>query len=199
MLIQHLLPAVIGYLLGSISTGIVYSRYFLGKDVRTAGSKNAGASNMLRVHGVKSGVITFAGDCVKAIIAIIVGKLLGGQTGAMIAGLFVVLGHNWPLFFSFKGGKGIACCSAVFILCYPVWGIISAAVAILTICIWRFISLGSLVMTALYALLLLFFEGVWPVGVWGVILMVLAFYRHHGNIARLFHGTERKIGQKENT
>ena len=197
MLINFLLPAVIGYLLGSISTGILYSRHFLGKDVRTSGSKNAGASNMLRVHGVKSGVITFAGDCIKAIIAVVAGKLLGGQAGGMIAGLFAVIGHNWPVYFSFKGGKGIACCSAVFILCYPIWGIISAVIAILTIWIWRFISLGSLVMTAVYALLLLFFEGVWPVGIWALILMALAFCRHRGNISRLLHGTERKIGEKE--
>jgi len=198
MLINHLLPALIGYLLGSISTGILYSRYFLGKDVRTAGSKNAGASNMLRVHGFVPGLITFTGDCVKAIIAVVAGRLLGGQEGAMIAGLFAVLGHNWPVFFSFKGGKGIACCSAVFILCYPVWGILSVVLCLLTIWIWRYISLGSLCMTAFYALFLVLFEGIWPVGAWGIILMLLAFYRHRGNISRLLHGTERKIGEKEN-
>lgn len=197
MMLQYLLSAVIAYLLGSISTGILYSKYFLGKDVRTAGSNNSGASNMLRVHGLKPGIITFVGDCAKAIIAIVIGKLLCGQGGAVIAGLFVVLGHNWPVFFSFQGGKGIACCSAVFILCYPAWGIIAVICCLLTIYFTRYISLGSLVMTAVFALLVTIFEPFWPIGAWSIVLMLLAFYRHRTNIDRLIHGTERKIGQKE--
>ena len=197
MTIRYLLCAVLGYLLGSISTGILYSRHFLGKDVRTAGSNNSGASNMLRVHGLKPGVITFVGDCVKAIIAIVIGKILGAQHGALIAGLFVVLGHNWPVFFSFQGGKGIACCSAVFILCYPAWGITAVLLCLITIYATRYISLGSLVMTASFALLVTIFEPFWPVGIWSIVLMLLAFYRHRGNIELLLKGTERKIGQKE--
>lgn len=197
MTIRYLICAVIAYLLGSISTGILYSKYFLGKDVRTAGSQNAGASNMLRVHGLRPGIITYVGDCIKAILSIVLGKLLAGQSGALIAGLFVVLGHNWPVFFSFKGGKGIACCSAVFILCYPLWGVISVAAGILVIVFTRYISLGSMIMTAVFALLTTVFESVWPVGVWSILLMALAIYRHRGNVTRLLNGTERKIGQRE--
>lgn len=197
MIMRYLLCAVVGYLLGSISTGILYSKHILGKDVRTAGSNNSGASNMLRVHGLKPGVITFVGDCVKAIIAITLGKLIGAHHGALIAGLFVVLGHNWPVFFSFQGGKGIACCSAVFILCYPVWGILAVILCLLTIYLTRFISLGSLVMTVSFAILTTLFEPFWPAGVWSIVLMLLAVYRHRGNIERLLHGTERKIGEKE--
>jgi len=197
MTIRYLICALIAYLLGSISTGILYSKYFLGQDVRTAGSQNAGASNMLRVHGLRPGVITYVGDCFKAILSIVLGKLLAGQNGAMIAGLFVVLGHNWPVFFSFKGGKGIACCSAVFILCYPVWGIISVAAGILVIIFTRYISLGSMVMTVVFALLTIIFESLWPVGVWSILLMALAIYRHRGNVSRLLNGTERKIGKRE--
>ena len=197
MTIRYLICAVIAYLLGSISTGILYSKYFLGKDVRTAGSQNAGASNMLRVHGLRPGIITYVGDCIKAILSIVLGKLLAGQSGALIAGLFVVLGHNWPVFFSFRGGKGIACCSAVFILCYPLWGVISVAAGILVIVFTRYISLGSMIMTAVFALLTTVFESVWPVGVWSILLMTLAIYRHRGNVTRLLNGTERKIGQRE--
>lgn len=197
MTIRYLICAVIAYLLGSISTGILYSKHFLGKDVRTAGSQNSGASNMLRVHGLRPGIITYVGDCIKAILAIVIGKWLAGQNGAMIAGLCVVLGHNWPVFFSFKGGKGIACCSAVFILCYPVWGVISVTVGVLVIVFTRYISLGSMVMTIAFALLTCIFESIWPVGVWSILLMVLAIYRHRGNVSRLLNGTERKIGQRE--
>ena len=87
MTIRYLICAVIAYLLGSISTGILYSKHFLGKDVRTAGSQNSGASNMLRVHGLRPGIITYVGDCIKAILAIVIGKWLAGQNGAMIAEL----------------------------------------------------------------------------------------------------------------
>ena len=197
MILRYLLCAIIGYLLGSISTGILYSKYILGKDVRTAGSKNAGTSNMLRVHGFKPGFITFTGDCLKAILSIAAGRMLCGLDGALIAGLFVVLGHNWPLYFSFQGGKGIACCSAIFILCFPVWGIIAVVCGVAMIAITRYISLGSLVMTTVFAILLIFAEPFWPVGIWSIVLMALAYYRHRGNIARLINGTERKIGQKE--
>jgi len=188
--------ALIGYLLGSISTGVMYSRR-LGRDVRTQGSKNSGASNMMRVHGVRSGVLTFVGDCAKAIVSISLGYALAGHNGAMVAGFFVVIGHNWPLFFGFKGGKGVACCTAVYILNFPIWGIISVVACVATIYISRFISLGSLIMSALFLVLILIFEPFWPCGVWALILAFLAFYRHRGNIQRLLNGTERKIGQRE--
>ena len=191
-----LLCALLGYVLGSLSTGIIYSRK-LGKDVRTAGSQNSGASNMLRVHGVRPGILTFVGDCVKAILSIVLGYVLCGRNGAMVAGLFAVLGHNWPIFFGFKGGKGVACCTAVYILTFPIWGIISVATCVIVILVTRFISLGSLIMSALFVVLMLIFEPFWPAGIWAIILAVLAFYRHRTNIQRLMSGTERKIGQRE--
>ena len=191
-----LVCALIGYLLGSISTGVMYSRH-LGRDVRTQGSKNAGASNMLRVHGVRPGVLTFVGDCVKAIVSIAIGYALSGHSGAMAAGLFTVIGHNWPLFFGFKGGKGVACSTAVYILNFPAWGIISVVACIAAILLTKFISLGSLIMSALFLILMLIFEPFWPCGIWALLLAVLAFYRHRGNIQRLLSGTERKIGQRE--
>ena len=191
-----LLCALISYLLGSISTGVLYSRR-LGRDVRTQGSNNSGASNMMRVHGVRPGVLTFVGDCVKAIVSIALGYLLCGHDGAMVAGLFVVLGHNWPVFFGFKGGKGVACSTAVYILNFPVWGIISVVACVAAIFITKFISLGSLIMSALFLVLMLIFEPFWPAGVWALILTLLAFYRHRSNITRLLQGNERKIGQRE--
>ena len=197
MTIRYLLCAIIGYLLGSISTGILYSKYFLGRDVRTAGSNNSGASNMLRVHGLKPGLITFAGDSAKAMISILIGSWLAGQNGALIAGLTVVLGHNWPVFFSFQGGKGIACCTAVYVFTFPLFGVLSIIPAVLTVWLTRYISLGSITMTVIFALLIILFKPFWPVGVWAIVLMLLAIYRHRSNIQRLFKGTERKIGERE--
>ena len=124
-----------------------------------------------------------------------VGKWIGGQNGGMIAGLFVVLGHNWPVFFGFQGGKGIACSAAVMTL-FPIPGVIAAALCLLVIFIWRYISVGSLTMLTVFFLILAFTQPFWPVGVWAFALLLLGIYRHRANLQRLKNGTENKIGQK---
>ena len=112
MIFKYILCAAIAYLLGSISTGILVSKNS-GHNLREEGSHNTRASNALRVLGLKGGALTFAGDFLKAFIAVMAGKAIAGMNGGMIAGLFVILGHNWPVFFQFKGGKGVACSAAV--------------------------------------------------------------------------------------
>ena len=194
MIGKYILCAVIAYLLGSISTGILVSRK-AGHNLRQEGSHNTGASNALRVMGVKGGAITFLGDFLKAFIAVMVGKWLGGQNGGLIAGLFVVLGHNWPVFFGFQGGKGIACSAAVMTL-FPIPGVIAAALCLLVIFIWRYISVGSLTMLTVFAVLLIATQPFWPVGLWSLALLALGVYRHRSNLQRLKNGTENKIGQK---
>ena len=194
MILKYILCAVIAYLLGSISTGILISRK-AGHNLREEGSHNTGASNALRVLGLKGGAITFLGDFLKAFIAVMVGKWIGGLNGGMIAGLFVVLGHNWPVFFGFQGGKGIACSAAVMTL-FPIPGIIAAALCLLVIFIWRYISVGSLTMLTVFFLILAFTQPFWPVAVWAFALLLLGIYRHRANLQRLKNGTENKIGQK---
>ena len=200
--LRYLLCAVIGYLLGSISTGILVSR-LAGRDIRKEGSHNTGASNALRVLGVKGGVIVFLGDLLKAALAVIAGKWIAGNFigqealyGGMIGGLFVILGHNWPVFFGFQGGKGIACSVSVLLLLFFWQGAIAGILCLLVIVIWRYISVGSLTMLAVFALLILFTEPFWPVAVWALCLLALGVYRHRGNLERLKNGTENKIGQK---
>ncbi len=119
MIQKYLLIALIGYLLGSISTGILYSRA-LGRDIRTQGSKNAGATNMARVHGLSKGLITLLGDSLKGVLATLIGLWIAGQTGAMIGGAFAAIGHMWPVFFDFKGGKGVATLLGVGLVMDPV-------------------------------------------------------------------------------
>ena len=194
MIWKYLLCAVIAYLLGSISTGILVSKKS-GHNLREEGSHNTGASNALRVLGVKGGALVFIGDFLKAFISVMIGKWLGGINGGMIAGLFVVLGHNWPLFFGFKGGKGIACSCAVMTL-FPIPGLIAAVLCIAVIAIWRYISVGSLTMLTVFFLILAFTQPFWPVAVWALALLLLAVYRHRSNLVRLKNGTENKIGQK---
>lgn len=194
MILKYILCAVIAYLLGSISTGILVSQK-AGHNLRQEGSHNTGASNALRVLGLKGGAITFLGDFLKAFIAVMVGKWIGGLNGGMIAGLFVVLGHNWPVFFGFQGGKGIACSAAVMTL-FPIPGVIAAALCLLVIFIWRYISVGSLTMLTVFFLILAFTQPFWPVALWAFALLLLGIYRHRANLQRLKNGTENKIGQK---
>lgn len=100
-----LICAVLGYLIGCFSTGLAVSKS-TGVDVRSLGSKSTGATNVSRVFGFKLGLVTFLGDCAKGIIAAEIGTLIMGRNGAMVASVFAVIGHNWPVFHDFKGGKG---------------------------------------------------------------------------------------------
>lgn len=195
-MIKLLLCLVIGYLLGSFSTGILVASK-KGHDIRAEGSHNTGASNALRILGLKGGALTFAGDFLKAALAVCAGLIIGGQLCGMMGGLGAVLGHNWPLFFGFKGGKGIACSTAVLLILFPWQGLVSAALCLLVIYFTRYISVGSLTMLSVFFLLLLFTMGVWPYGVWALILLALGFYRHQGNLQRLRDGTENKLGKKK--
>ena len=197
--IRWILAAVIAYLLGSISTGIIVSKVFDGPNLRKVGSKSTGASNVLRTMGAKSGALTFLGDFAKAALSCGIGWwLTGAHGGALLAGLFVVIGHNWPVFYQFKGGKGVASSCAVMLICYPIPALIGFAIAIAVIAITRYISLGSMSMLVSYALMVSigWAEGSWLVILWAAALAALCVWRHHANIGRLLHGNENKIGQK---
>lgn len=195
MIFHYLLCAVVGYLLGCFSTGILVARKE-GHDIRAEGSHNTGASNALRVLGVKGGALTFLGDFLKAALAVMIGKWIAGQAGGMLGGLFVVLGHNWPVFFDFRGGKGIACSTAVLLLLFPWQGAVAIALCLGVIYFTRYISLGSLTMLTVFFFLILLTQPLWPCAVWALALALLGFYRHRANIERLRQGTENKIGRK---
>ncbi len=199
--VRYILVAVIGYLLGSVSVGIIVSKLFHGPDLHTVGSGSTGASNVLRTMGVKWGLITLFLDFAKALLAGGIGWWLGGDlTGAMIAGLACVIGHNWPVFFQLEGGKGVAASCGVVLTTFPIAGVISILTCIGVIAIWRYISLGSMVLVTLFALLVSIFwsQGNLLIILWAWIIAGLCIWRHQSNIRRLLNGTERKIGQKEN-
>lgn len=196
-LLYYVLLAICAYLLGSISTGLLVARLLHGPNLREVGSKNTGASNALRTMGVKGGVLTFVGDILKALIPTLIGRLWLGLPGAMLAGLFAVIGHNWPIFFQFKGGKGVSSTCAVMLVCFWWQALIGYAVAIITIAVTRFISLGSILMVSCYAVLVsLTCGGDWLVIVWALLMALICIARHHANIGRLLKGTEARIGQK---
>ena len=202
-ILMSLLAATLSYLLGCISTGLILADRS-GVKIREMGSKSTGASNVLRTMGMKSGLITFLGDFLKAILACWISSLLLPAStfgingfGAMLGGLFAIIGHNWPVFYGFKGGKGVACSVAIVFFVNPLWGGISIAACIAVIAITRFISLGSITMLLCYMVLMnISFQGQWFPCVWTLVLFVLCVYRHRANIRRLLNGTEAKIGQK---
>lgn len=196
--LAYVLTAVIAYLLGSLSTGLILARIQNGPNLREVGSKSTGASNVLRTMGVKSGVIVFVGDCLKALLSCWIGQLLAGHSGCMVAGLFVILGHNWPCFHNFKGGKGVASSCAVMLMTFPVPAIICFLTAIAVIAVTKFISLGSMIMLTLFALIVSFTcGGDWFAIIWAIILAALCVYRHRANIVRLMKGNENKLGSKK--
>ena len=195
-MLHIMLCAVIGYFMGCFSTGIILGD--MAKiDIRKYGSKSTGTTNVIRVMGFKMGLMTFIGDFIKAVIAVLLGMMIGGRDGGLIAGLFSVIGHNWPVFYGFKGGKGIACSTAVLLLNVPLEGAISAAIAISVIYLSRYVSLGSLSLLFSAAVILPFTRGRWPVGAWALLLFIFAVYRHRTNIQRLMRGTESKFTGKK--
>ena len=193
---KYLVTALVAYLLGSISFGILYARR-KGHDIRQEGSKNTGASNALRVVGVKTGLLTFVSDVLKAVLSVLLGQWLLGENGGMLAGLFVIVGHNWPVFFQFKGGKGIACSTAVLVLNFPLYGAIAILLCIAVIALTRFISLGSMTMLVSFALMVLIREPFIPTGIWAVLVAAMGIWRHRSNIQRLLQGKENKINFKK--
>ena len=196
--IETVLACLIAYLVGSVSSGVLVSRAANGPDLRTVGSGNTGASNVQRTMGWKYGLITFAADICKGLIGCLAGRLLtGDHMGALLAGLFAVIGHNWPVFFGFRGGKGVSTTCGVMCFCFPVPALICYAAAIALIAWKRYISVGSMVLVTMYAVLVsLMYQGSWKpfVILWSVLLAVICIGRHHANIGRLLNGTENKLG-----
>jgi len=193
-----ILSCVIAYLLGSLSGGIIISRIYHGPDLRTVGSKSTGATNVQRSMGWKYGLMTFFFDALKGILACLIARMItGSQMAAMLAGLFCVIGHNWPVFFGFKGGKGVATTGAVMLYCYPVPALICIALTIGIIALLRYVSVGSMFLVISFAAMSPFFGHGNPcVIIWACILMVMCLIRHHANISRLIHGKENKLGKK---
>ena len=200
--LAFIIVGVVAYLLGSVSTGILLARAKHGPNLREVGSKNTGASNVLRTMGIKNGLITFVGDCGKAALACLIGRWLlapHGMSlyGAMLAGLLVILGHNWPLFFGFKGGKGVASSCGVMLVCFPIPALICFVFTLLLIWLSRYISLGSMAMLTLYAILVCYTCADPLVIAWAVVLALLCILRHRANLGRLIHGNENKLGGKK--
>lgn len=197
-MIRIVICAVIGYFLGSLSAGLMLTRN-TGVDIRKQGSSNIGATNVLRLLGAKMGVLTFLGDFAKGLVACTLGYLIAGRNGAAFAGIFAVLGHNWPVFYDFRGGKGIATSTAVLLFLFPVPTLINFAIAVAVALISRYVSLASLSLISLSLIYTIVSRPFFPDILTALILCVLGYWRHRANIERLISGTESKLFQNKKT
>lgn len=187
----RLLLLVMSYGIGSISGSFLLGRYLLGIDVRNAGSGNAGTTNAMRVLGKKLGVLTFLIDCFKGIFTMTVVHFIAPDFSVPCA-LFCVLGHDFPFYMRWKGGKGVATTFGCFLVINPYAALIAGFFWLASMLISRYVSLGSLV---LFTVLAIVYRGSYPALVWKISL--LGYFQHRSNIYRLFKGTERRIGNKE--
>ncbi|MBS4534215.1 glycerol-3-phosphate 1-O-acyltransferase PlsY [Clostridium sp. D2Q-14] len=197
-MLKILLIGLISYIVGNFSSSYILGKILKNIDIRTKGSGNAGATNALRVFGKKIGLITFILDVLKGIIAVIIGQMILGDTGRLIAGIFVVIGHNWPIILGFKGGKGIAATIGAVTFINPLPAIIAIIIGILIIIKTRYVSLGSIMAMALVPIISLVVVRPFDLRffIFLLILAIMAIYRHKTNIRRLLNGEESKLGHK---
>jgi len=194
------LTTLIAYLLGSIPFGYLIVRRQRGIDVRSTGSGSIGATNVMRNLGVLGFVATFLLDAGKGTLAVVLASRMRGDdpTAVAAAAVAAVLGHCFPVWLRFRGGKGVATGVGVFIAIAPLQVVLALAIFAVVAAIWRYVSLGSIVATAAFPVLVYFMKH--PpiqvvVGAAGAAVIIIA--RHHANIARLLKGTENKLGQKK--
>ncbi|WP_096200952.1 glycerol-3-phosphate 1-O-acyltransferase PlsY [Bacillus sp. FJAT-45350] len=199
-----ILSIIISYLLGSISFSYIIAKKIKKVDIRQHGSGNAGATNTLRVLGVGPAVTVLLLDALKGVVAVLIALSIEGPGIApVLAGFAAVIGHNWPLFHGFRGGKGVATTIGMIATIVFIPALLAGIIAILTIVITRFVSLGSLLFvlfTAIFTFIFLDYYQ-YPISYFylACIVALLSFWRHRTNIVRLIQGTENKIGKKEKT
>jgi glycerol-3-phosphate acyltransferase PlsY len=193
--------ALFGYLLGSIPTGLLLTKLFSKADPRKSGSKNIGATNILRTAGKGLGVLTLVGDVLKGMIPTVIAMqwVLGDPWGLprhmwiAFAGLSPFLGHLFPIFLGFKGGKGVATALGIYLPISPLSVLIECIVFVGIVWKWRFVSLGSITcVTTIPILIALFRSDSQAYFILSVLIAALILYRHQSNISRLLQGTENK-------
>ena len=201
LLISVVVCIVSAYLIGSINPAIIVSRNRFGEDIREHGSGNAGATNTLRTYGARVAALIFALDMLKAAAAILLGSLiLTRSIGGAISGLFVILGHMFPIYYKFKGGKGVACTAMVMLLLSPASFVILFPVFVLIVVLTRFVSLGSIIAIMMFPLMNnVFYKNEGFITLSAFAIMLLVVFMHRENIRRLLEGKESKIsfGKKD--
>ena len=209
----YILVAIIAYAIGSVNFSIIFSRKFAGFDVREKGSGNAGTTNMLRTAGKGLAALTLVCDILKGIVAVLVAFGIGkiatdvkSEILVQLAGVFAVIGHTFPVYFGFKGGKGVATSLGILLLINWQIGLICLVFAILVMAITRMVSLGSIMAAILFPVLTIFIEvsehshylvkeGSYVI--FGVVMAVIVIFNHRSNLSRILKGEENKLSFKK--
>lgn len=197
-----ILCAIIGYALGSVNSSVIVGRIY-GVDIRTKGSGNAGLTNTLRILGKNAALMVLAGDILKGVFAVLFGLLAStwargslADIYAVTAGTFAVIGHNWPVYFKFKGGKGIlTTATVIFMLDWKI-GLAVLALFIIVVFVSRYVSLGSISGAVAVPVFALIFGHSLVFIIFMLFLAALAIFRHKANIKRLVQGNESKLSFK---
>lgn len=208
----YIIVAIIAYLIGSISFSVIISKKMAGFDVREKGSGNAGTTNVLRSVGKKAAAITLVCDVLKGVVAILLALLAGviikdldKALLVQLAGVFVIIGHTFPVFFKFKGGKGIATSLGVLLIINWQIGLICLVFALLLMSLTRMVSVGSIAAAVLFPVLVLFINqnyivaesSNWSYLIFSVVIALLVIFNHRTNLKRIFTGTENKLSFKK--
>lgn len=208
----YIIIALIAYAIGSVNFSVIISKKMAGFDVREKGSGNAGSTNVLRTVGKKAAAITLVCDILKGVVAILVALVIGlfakESSKAIlveVAALAVVLGHTFPIFFGFRGGKGVATSLGIILLINWKIGLICLVFALTLMALTRMVSLGSISASVLFAVLTMFITDSYVAGiehdfsfvVFGVLLAAFVIFNHRSNLKRILNGTENKLGSKK--
>ena len=203
----YIIVSLIAYLLGSISFSVIFSKKLAGFDVREKGSGNAGSTNVLRTAGKKVALLTLICDCLKGVVAVLVALIaskintsLDGALLVQLAGLLVVIGHTFPVFFKFKGGKGVATSLGVILTINWQIGLICLVFALVIMALTRFVSLGSILAAVLFPVLSIFINANYISSgsyiVFAILLGAFVIFNHRTNVKRLLEGKENKLSFK---
>lgn len=200
-ILLSVLAAVAAYLIGSLSFAVLVSRLFGLADPRSYGSKNPGATNVLRSGNKKAAILTLVFDALKGVVPVLLAQYFGpryglGEGTVALVGLAAFLGHLWPVFFKFQGGKGVATAAGVLLAFNPWLGLATLATWIIIAAFFRYSSLASIVAAAFAPFYQLLIWGGGPLAGAIVVMSLLLIWRHTGNIQKLMAGTESKLGQK---
>ena len=209
----YIIVAVIAYLIGSINFSIILSKKMAGFDIREKGSGNAGTTNMLRSVGKKAPIITLICDILKGVVSILIavlaGKIIKNLDNALLvqlAGIFVIIGHTFPVFFKFKGGKGIATALGVLLMINWQIGLICLIFALVLMALTKMVSVGSIAAAILFPILVAFIDqnyivptsnSNWSYLVFSIIVSLLVIFNHRANVQRILNGTENRLSFKK--
>lgn len=209
----YILMAIVAYLIGSVNFSIIFSKKFAGFDVREKGSGNAGTTNMLRSAGKGLAALTLVCDILKGVVSILLAYLIGKLSSetypeivVQVAGIFTVLGHTFPVYFGFKGGKGVATSLGILLLINWQIGLICLVFALLIMIFTRTVSIGSIMAAVLFPVLTIFMaadetshyivkDGNYVI--FGILMAVIVIFNHRSNLIRIMKGEENKVSFKK--